>query len=124
MHAIDVASGKGSRISDRTWFVVQGVEWDATGNGLLVRGTERGAIRSQVWYISYPSGAVTSITNDANDYNSASATTDFQQLCVVHYQEMFQFVTSGSGHLPFYGRVSGACGAARKDQIAAARVAA
>ena len=95
--SIDVASGKESRMTDKIWLTVDAVEWDSSGKGLMVRAPERTESQDQVYYVAYPSGKVTNITNDVNNYTAASATTDFKQLCVVQREPNFQlfFVPDG-----------------------------
>ncbi len=50
-----------------------------------------------MYYVAYPSGKVTSITNDVNNYIASSATTDFKQLCVVQREPSFQLFVVPDG---------------------------
>lgn len=95
--AINVETGKESRMTDKIWITVDAVEWDSSGKGLMVRGAERSESLVQVYYVAYPSGKVTSITNDANNYIASSATTDFKQLCVVQREPNFQLFVVPDG---------------------------
>lgn len=77
-------------MADKVWIIIDSIEWDSSGRGVMVRGGERSEFQDQMYYVSYPSGKVTSITNDANNYIASSATIDFKQLCVVQQEPNFQ----------------------------------
>jgi Tol biopolymer transport system component len=86
--------------------VIDGIEWDSSGRGVLVRGAERTELQDQMYYVSYPSGKVTSITNDANNYIASSATTDFKQLCVVQREPNFQLFMVPDGDAKKANKIS------------------
>jgi Tol biopolymer transport system component len=85
--AITVDNSKEMPISTFQW-EEQGndqgrVEWLRDGSGLICTGTEKRGSASQLWYCSYPGGAVQRITNDLNEYAHASLTADGKVLSAV-----------------------------------------
>ena len=88
--AFNVETGKEIRITDHTWIGIETIAWDSSGKGLMVRGAEKKEDEFQLYYVSYPSGIVNRITNDANNYIASSVTADFKQLCVVQREPNFQ----------------------------------
>ncbi|MBZ5629093.1 MAG: protein kinase, partial [Acidobacteriia bacterium] len=48
---------------------MRALAWLPDGNGLLVVATELPSARGQVYFVSYPKGAVSRFTNDLTDYN-------------------------------------------------------
>jgi hypothetical protein len=63
------------------WFSEYGqadMEWFSDGKGLaLTKGEE---YQRQIYYLSYPSGKLTPITNDPNDYAGAALSQDSKSL--------------------------------------------
>jgi Tol biopolymer transport system component len=54
--------------------------WLSGGSGLMIVATVKEALRSQIFYLAYPSGVVTKITNDTNDYSGISLSSDSKRL--------------------------------------------
>ena len=81
---IDVKSGAIRTIAEGRWEVVSQVEWTPQGDGLLAIAQRAGAEqRNQVWYVPYPTGAPSQITNDLFDYRMISVTDDGKSLVTV-----------------------------------------
>ena len=87
---VDVESGKEQSLSEKSWFDIRDVQWNSAGNGMIVRATELGTDRSQMYFVSYPAGTVHRITNDVNQYTSSSATSDGRSLCVTQQEWNFK----------------------------------
>ena len=62
----------------------------ASGAGVIAQGTDHGANREQLYFVSYPKGEVSRITNDANSYTSFSAMANGKNLCVTQRESNFQ----------------------------------
>ena len=103
---VDVLTGKEKRITEKTWSSVASVEWLSSGAGMIVRGAERGSDRSQIYYVSYSSGEVFRITNDANQYNSSSVTTDGKNLCITQSEIDFQLHYIRNGNASNSSKIS------------------
>jgi serine/threonine protein kinase/Tol biopolymer transport system component len=67
--AVSVADGTVKPITSPKWLAVGRVAWLSDGTGLVFSADED---VTQVWYVSYPGGAVRRITNDANNYGTGS----------------------------------------------------
>jgi Tol biopolymer transport system component len=97
LFALDAETGKETRMSDKLWAVIDSIQWDSSRSGVLMRAGEKTELHDQIYYMSYPSGKVTSITHDANNYIAASATTDFQKMCVVQREPNYQLYVVPNG---------------------------
>jgi Tol biopolymer transport system component/predicted Ser/Thr protein kinase len=81
---IDAKSGAMRTIAEGPWDVVSHVEWTPEGDALLAIGqTSRGDQRNQVWFVPYPTGAPSQITNDLFDYRMVSITGDGKSFVTV-----------------------------------------
>ena len=79
-------SGKETVLVQRLPGEVARMIWLKSGDGLVFSATPRiGASTSQVWFVSYPSGEVSRITNDLNSYGrfSLGVTADGSALVTV-----------------------------------------
>ncbi|HJQ70034.1 MAG TPA: protein kinase [Blastocatellia bacterium] len=114
--AVNVADGTEKPIISETWLDVGRVSWDKDGTALIMTATDPTSKVSQVWRVTYPEGEPRRITNDLNQYVSASLTEDSDTLAVVERDSLSNLwtapagdasrarqVTSGIGK---YGRVS------------------
>jgi Tol biopolymer transport system component len=71
------ADGLVRLLSARNWFNVGRIDWVPDGSGLLFDGSEGTSdYPSQLWFISYPNGEVSRITNDLTDYRDISVAAD------------------------------------------------
>ncbi len=66
-------SGKETVLVEKFQGEVARLMWLKNGDGLVFAGTPRiGATASQLWFVSYPGGEVSRITNDLNSYGRVS----------------------------------------------------
>ncbi|HUP46362.1 MAG TPA: protein kinase [Thermoanaerobaculia bacterium] len=97
---VDVASGAVKPIAQGDWVQVAQVAWLPDGGGLLAVAFDRNDTRSQVWYIPYPGGSPTQITNDLFDYRIVSLTADGKSLMTVAAEAMADIWVAAPGALP------------------------
>ena len=79
-------SGKETALVEKLAGELARVVWLKSGDGLVFSGTPRiGATASQLWFVSYPGGEISRITNDLNSYGQVSlgVTTDGSTLVTV-----------------------------------------
>lgn len=69
---VDVGNGEVKQITNHEWSSVRRMLWFGDGNGLVVLASDPEQDFSQIWEISYPSGAVRRITNDLNGHGHIS----------------------------------------------------
>jgi Tol biopolymer transport system component len=69
---VDVVSGQVRQITKQNWSSVRRLLWFADGSGLVLLASDLQQDFSQVWEISYPSGAVRRVTNDLNGHGHIS----------------------------------------------------
>jgi serine/threonine protein kinase len=66
-------AGKETVLVERLPGSVARVVWLKSGDGLVFSGSPRlGSASSQIWFVSYPAGEVSRITNDLNSYGQLS----------------------------------------------------
>jgi len=83
---VDVADGKATPLGDSKWNEMYQLAWLPDGSGIITSGNRSGGMNSnnsQIWEISYPSGALRRITNDLNFYADASMTADGSKLVTI-----------------------------------------
>ena len=83
---VPASGGKERDITPPQRTIVSRVAWLNDGKGLVMsRGSSYAAIRTQIWFISYPEGAARRITNDLNGYGTISlgVTTDSNTMVTV-----------------------------------------
>jgi len=73
---VDLEAGTESVITKQTWTTMRGVRWLPDGNGMLVVGAEETTSIRQLWYVSYPQGVATRISNDTINYSEISVSAD------------------------------------------------
>ncbi|MFN2531934.1 MAG: protein kinase [Pyrinomonadaceae bacterium] len=78
--AVPVEGGPEQPLTSHRWLDVGGALWLGDGSGLLVTGHEQLTDPLQIYFISYPSGEVSSVTNDTNSYSALSITADSRTL--------------------------------------------
>ncbi|HEV8137310.1 MAG TPA: protein kinase, partial [Pyrinomonadaceae bacterium] len=74
--AVPVDGGAERLLTSYRWRDVWGPTWLSDGSGFLVEGRERVGDPIQIYYVTYPSGEVRKLTDDANSYLSASISAD------------------------------------------------
>lgn len=71
--SVPAQGGAEKPLTSQNWVSVSRVLWQNDGSGLIVAAIpELVSAGTQVWYVSYPSGAVRKITNDLNAYGTSS----------------------------------------------------
>lgn len=86
IEAVDVSTGKQTRVGKSEWTSLYQVSWLPDGSGLILEGSpahDPVAQNSQVWEIAYPSGTPRKVTNDLNYYVDSSITTDGTKLVTI-----------------------------------------
>jgi Tol biopolymer transport system component/predicted Ser/Thr protein kinase len=73
---IEVATGREKPMSVRRWHQVNDFSWLPDGSGLLLAAQDKAETPVQLWIVSYPAGGVRRISNDLNEYWSASVSAD------------------------------------------------
>lgn len=87
--AISVESKKQTPIASAKWFDIDQLSWLSDGSGfVLVAKENAGGYRNyQIWFLSYPKGEVSRITNDLNEYRSLSLTSDSSTIISVRLEQ-------------------------------------
>lgn len=81
---VEINSDDGTKrlISSQRWRTIENIVWSPNGSGFLVTASYQ-SFDNQIWYISYPDGEFTRITNDLNHYSGLSLTRDASKLITV-----------------------------------------
>ena len=91
--SVPVTGGPEEQLTNQTWASVSRVLWLGDGSGLIVAAIP-GLISAgtQLWHVSYPSGAVRRVTNDLNAYGTSSLglTADSKTLVTVQADKSAQ----------------------------------
>jgi eukaryotic-like serine/threonine-protein kinase len=108
---VRVDNGAEKKIVPQNWFQITRVRWQANGEGLIFAASDQPLSKFQIWYLSYPQGRVSRITNDFTDYESLSLTADSRTLVTVQADrfpniwvmqngetEQVKQITTGVGH--------------------------
>ncbi len=62
------------------WRVVQGAKWLRDGSGILFIGGKSADKTKQIYFLSYPHGTVSRVTNDTSNYNTLDVSADAKTL--------------------------------------------
>lgn len=65
------------------WIRISGVAWLPGANGVVISGRDVETQLSQIWFVSYPEGVATRITNDPGNYLGVSVSADGQSIASV-----------------------------------------
>lgn len=99
-------------LSQRAWFNVGRIAWLSDGSGLVFDGSETTSdYPPQIWFISYPEGDVTRVTNDFTDYKDVSLASD-STLVTTQQQVLSSTWIVPEGRLDKARPISSASGAA------------
>jgi Tol biopolymer transport system component len=85
---VPAEGGKPRALSPQTFTEVAGLAWLPGGRSLILAASERANRPSQLWSISFPSGATSRITNDPNSYSGVSLTEDGRSLISTQVSEV------------------------------------
>jgi eukaryotic-like serine/threonine-protein kinase len=79
---VSVATGEVKFLTPRRWNLVRQAVW-FNADTILTTAAERAGEAFSIWQLSYPSGAVTKLTNDLNSYPTISLTSDSASIAAV-----------------------------------------
>jgi len=79
---VSVATGEVKFLTPRQWNLVRQAVW-FNADTILTTAAERAGEAFSIWQLSYPSGAVTKLTNDLNSYPTISLTSDSASIAAV-----------------------------------------
>ena len=79
---VSVATGEVKFLTPRRWNLVRQAVW-FNADTILTTAAERAGEAFSIWQLSYPSGAVTKLTNDLNSYPMISLTSDSASIAAV-----------------------------------------
>lgn len=94
---VDLKSRATKPLGSAQWTFAGQAKWTPTGNGLIVTAQEQFNSPVQLWYVSYPSGATSRITNDLNTYNGVGLSADGSKLATVESQSTFNVWLAPAG---------------------------
>src|SRR5215471_895328 len=82
---LDAASGAPTSFAVAGWETLESVNWTPAGDALIVTAEPVGeaSARHQVLEVSYPGGRVRRLTNDLNDYHTATISADGRIIAAV-----------------------------------------
>ncbi|MGH9934600.1 MAG: TolB family protein, partial [Blastocatellia bacterium] len=73
---VRVADGREESLTSQRWGSVGQLAWLPDGSGLIISAAELEGYWTQIWHLSYPSGAPHKVTRDLNNYANVSVTGD------------------------------------------------
>ena len=79
---VSVATGEVKFLTPHRWNLVRQAVW-FNADTILTTAAERADEAFSIWQLSYPSGAVTKLTNDLNSYPTISLTSDSASIAAV-----------------------------------------
>jgi serine/threonine protein kinase len=82
LQALDLTTKKVQELPSR-WRAIRSMIWTRDGKGLLLTAQERTGDPTQIWHVSYPTGTIQRVTNDLEDYKSASLAFDTDSIVAV-----------------------------------------
>ena len=94
LYAVDADSGATRTVGD-PWGLVRDVHWLPDGRSFLAAGLDlSGLATTQIWQVSYPSGARSRVTNDLNAYLGLSLSDDGRSLATVQFETVASLYVS------------------------------
>lgn len=94
---VNVADKSERQLSKQRWVEMGRVVWLRDGSGLVVSAREDKAGPQQLWFVTWPDGAVRKLTNDLHDYDSVSLSADGETLVAVQTLESFSIAVAPQG---------------------------
>jgi serine/threonine protein kinase/Tol biopolymer transport system component len=80
---VQVSDGSEKVITTQKWLNNGQITWLSDKSGIVLTAKHQDSSFEQIWHVSYPDGAVQSITNDLYDYRGVSLSKDSTQLASV-----------------------------------------
>jgi eukaryotic-like serine/threonine-protein kinase len=103
---VDLATGTVQPIPTPPWLRIGGVKWLPDGTGLVMTARDIETELSQVWFVSYPDGAVRKITSDPNSYQGISVSADGKSIATVRQERLVNIWTAGAAGSGLSSRVT------------------
>jgi DNA-binding winged helix-turn-helix (wHTH) protein/Tol biopolymer transport system component len=66
---VKVADGEMTKLSDYNWQVIYNLIWRRDGQGLIVNATNQKETIKNLWYVAFPGGNVSNISQDTDSYS-------------------------------------------------------
>ena len=88
LREVRLKDGVEKQITSQQWSAIGSNCWLRDGSGLVTIAAEEPGSNLQIWFVSYPEGAVRRITNDLNDYLRVSLTADSSSLLAVQFERV------------------------------------
>jgi serine/threonine protein kinase/WD40 repeat protein len=96
---VDIADGHEKAASQQQWFSIYQVAWSKDKTGLVISARDRWTGPYQLWRIPYPEGQPIPITNDTNEYETASLAQDGNTIVSVQSQQVAQIWVAPDGNV-------------------------
>lgn len=93
---VNVQTREERPLTSQSWKEIGRVIWLSDGSGLVFSARDQMDAPRQLWFVSYPDGAVRKITNDLDDYTSVSLTGDGKTLGAIHTREKTSISVAGA----------------------------
>jgi eukaryotic-like serine/threonine-protein kinase len=90
-------SGAAKRLDSSNWTIITGLTWVSDGSGLILSGRNAETKFSQLWFLSYPDGKLSHITNDFSVYIKPDLTADNKNLIAVKNEKLYNIWISADG---------------------------
>ena len=103
---VPVSGGSERLLTYQQWGSIEDPVWLADYSGLVLAGSERGSLSSQLWLLPYPSGQLRRITNDLNSYFDVSLTADSNTISATQYETNSALWTAPRGKADLARRIS------------------
>lgn len=85
---INVNDGSLKSLDSPPWYRISGIAWLPDKSGLIISGRDPETKLSQLWHFDYPIGKLRRITNDLDNYKSASVTADGKNVISVQQERV------------------------------------
>ncbi|HMC82225.1 MAG TPA: protein kinase, partial [Candidatus Polarisedimenticolia bacterium] len=97
---VDAHNGQEMPLGATRWRNLNSLAWLPDGSGLVLTGMEeKGNLKSQVWFLTFPAGQARKITNDLNQYAGVSVTADSKTLATAQTNQVANVWASGAGEV-------------------------
>ncbi|HEX4168225.1 MAG TPA: winged helix-turn-helix domain-containing protein [Bryobacteraceae bacterium] len=97
---VTLASGAEQALTSRTWSWAGPITSSSDGNNLLLAASEQAEDALQIWRVSLPSGEVSSVTNDLDNYLHLSSSSNGRNLAAVQVDKSADVWVAPADDLP------------------------
>jgi eukaryotic-like serine/threonine-protein kinase len=84
---IDIKTADQKFLQRDKYETINSLAWSGDGKGLILAGEAKEAHSSQLWFMTYPEGEVSKITNDLNNYRGASLSQQTESIITVQLEQ-------------------------------------